>query len=143
MKVQVDRDGSTRSARTELRQQHRIVALAQVLSVPETPGATPLRPSATDKAVGLPADGTPFEALAGFVPFAQHLEIRSLGKELPLAGGSGPWLRAWVRLRAEVALPPLVQLAVLADAMPRRASPCLVPRCCSRRSSSPSTLPGR
>lgn len=118
LRVQVDRDGSTRSARTELHQQHRLVALAQVLSVPETPGAAPLHPTETDYAVGLPADGAPFEALAGFVPFGQHLEIRVLGKGLPLAGGTQPRLRGWVRLRPAAALPPLVQLAVLADALP-------------------------
>lgn len=116
--VQEDRGGSTRSLRAELSQSDRLVAVAQVLAVPVTAGAPPLHVTVGAEAVGSPADGKPFDGLAPFVPFAQHLEIRALGDDMPLAGGPHPRLQAWVRLRPAVSLPPLVQLAVLADALP-------------------------
>jgi acyl-CoA thioesterase len=117
VRVQVDRGGSTRSMRVEMHQRQRLVAVAQVLAVPTATGVPPLHGTATTEAVGVPADGVPFDALAAFVPFARHLEIRALGEDLPLAGGPDPRLQGWVRLRA-ASLPPLVQLAVLADALP-------------------------
>lgn len=37
-----------------------------------------------------PEDGSPFDALATFVPFGQHLDVHALGQTRPLARGGGP-----------------------------------------------------
>jgi len=51
------------------------------------------------------------------VPFAQHLEFRTADGTLPLAGGSEPRLRAWVRF-ADQRVAGDGDLVTLADALP-------------------------
>lgn len=123
-----DRTGATGSVRAELWQDDDLRVVAQVLtlardaspSIEPGPGASP----------STPEDGVPFELPTDFVPVGAQTEIRALGPERPLAGGPDPHLEAWVRVREH--LEPLVQLGVVADALPPslfavRRTPAVMP----------------
>lgn len=133
VQVQPDRKGLVSSFRVELHQQGKLVAVAQVLVVPPAHASvSPLHASAGVEDVGTPGNGVPFDDIADFPPFARHMEILALGSDVPLGRGPQARLQAWLRLRSKVALPPLVQLAVLADALPPSsfavlAAPVLLP----------------
>ena len=108
-----DRTGTAGSVRAELRQDDALCAVAQVLTLDR-----PASPVVERVPGDLPRveDGEPFELPRELVPIAEHLEIRALGPERPLAGGPDPRLHAWVRIHGQP--DPLVRLGVLLDALP-------------------------
>ena len=108
-----DRIGTTGSVRAELRQDDVLCAVAQVLMLDRPP--LPVAPPAW---AGVPtlADGVPFRLPRELVPIADHTELRALGPERPLGGGTEPRLHAWVRIADQP--DPLVRLGVLLDALP-------------------------
>ncbi|SDD41268.1 Acyl-CoA thioesterase [Geodermatophilus telluris] len=128
VEVVPDRTGTTGSVRATLSQEGRVRAVAQVLTLarPSSPvsEAVPPVPGPTVR------EGVPFALPRDFVPVAEHTEIRALGTSRPLAGGPEPRLHAWVRV--DGGLEPLVQLGVLADALPPalfavRTTPAVMP----------------
>lgn len=120
VELHTDRLGSTSSVRAEMWQSGVRRVVAQVLLVPAADAGAgrwfgPSR--STDELAG-PDDGEPLELPRDYVPVSQKYEIRALGRERPLGGGSCPRLAGWVRLREVDALDPLVQLGILVDALP-------------------------
>ena len=123
-----DRTSGTSSVRVELRQGGTLVALAQGLhvrarSATDSVGTRtyPGPGTAADLAAGTPGEGQPFAPPVEFVPVSQHLEMRMLDDRRPASGGE-PELNAWVRVRpASARWTPLVQLCLLADALPPSA----------------------
>lgn len=125
-----DRTAGTSSYRVELRQGGTLVAVAQGLHVRPRTGVdgTPTRTwpapgAAADLGAdtGTPGQGEPFAPPVDFVPVSQHLDMRMLDERRPASGGE-PELNAWVRVRPASALwTPLVQLCLLADALPPSA----------------------
>lgn len=119
--IRMDRLGATSSVHARAWQGESLRVVAQVLLTgPVADDATAPLPG-----VDLPAGFTGPEQAAvmelppDFVPFTRHLEFRAIGPGRPLAGGSEPRLAAWIRVRASAApAGPLVQLGVLADALP-------------------------
>lgn len=117
-----DRLGATSSVRANAFQGEALRVVAQVLLT--APGAVD-RPSTPLPGLDLPtgfvtpAGAEPLELPMDFVPFTRHLEFRAVGLGRPLAGGPEPRLTAWIRPRESADLAgPLVQLGVLADALP-------------------------
>ncbi|PRY47782.1 acyl-CoA thioesterase [Geodermatophilus tzadiensis] len=128
VEVAPDRAGTTGSVRATVSQEGRVRAVAQVLTL--------ARPASAVSEAVLPVagptvrEGVPFALPREFVPIADHTEIRALGASRPLAGGPEPRLHAWVRVDGD--LEPLVQLGVLADALPPalfavRTTPAVMP----------------
>ncbi len=125
-----DRTAGTSSYRVELRQGGTLVTVAQGLHVraragtDETPTQTYPAPGAAadlDADTGTPGQGEPFAPPVDFVPVSQHLDMRMLDERRPASGGE-PELNAWVRVRpASARWTPLVQLCLLADALPPSA----------------------
>jgi Thioesterase-like superfamily len=64
-----------------------------------------------------PQDNDMFVAPPSFVPILQHLEVRTVGPNLPYTGGADPELTAWVRLIEDDDPPDASRLAFLVDAL--------------------------
>ena len=143
-----DRTAGTSSYRVEVRQGGALVALAQGVSVrprsdedrgPTRTYGAPGAAADLAEPVGTPGAGEPFAPPVELVPVSQHLEMRMLDDRRPASGGE-PELNAWVRVRpASARWTPLVQLCLLADALPRPPSSCWRSPSGCRPSSSPST----
>ncbi|MCU1615033.1 MAG: TesB-like acyl-CoA thioesterase 1 [Frankiales bacterium] len=108
------------SAQTTLHQEDRR-ATAQVLLSPDAAGAEDLRtwPRTLPPAAELRQDPVVIPRLdlpTDVMPFAKHVDIRPLGDHLPLAGGSLPELRAWIRLTEPHPYSPALA-ALLLDAL--------------------------
>lgn len=125
-----DRTAGTSSYRVELRQAGALVAVAQGLHVRSRAGAdeapvqtypAPGAPADLAAHTGTPSEGQPFAPPVDFVPVSQHLEMRMLDDRRPASGGE-PELNAWIRVRPPSARwSPLVQLCLIADALPPSA----------------------
>lgn len=107
-------------------------ATAHVLLAPAGPGASAhIWPHGGTAPTGRPEDHERLVLPPGTMPFADHTEIRPVGPELPFGGGDLPVLRAWLRLRDEVAYGPHVALVLLDAVFPSlyavRADPVPIP----------------
>ena len=116
VELHADRLGATSSVRAELRQSGVRRVVAQVLLVTGTGSGTWF--TGPGEQFAGPDDGEPLELPADYVPVGQKYEIRALGRERPLGGGTRPRLTGWVRLREGAAVDPLVGLGVVVDALP-------------------------
>ncbi len=119
--VRINRLGATSSVHAEARQDGSVRALVQVLLTSAPDGDDPDPVADDDLPPGFtgPEEAEPLALPPDFVPFTRHLDFRVVGPGRPLAGGPEPRLTAWVRPRPDAALPgPLVQLGVVADALP-------------------------
>ena len=63
------------------------------------------------------ADCAPLDLPPAFVPFGQHVSVRTADGQLPLAGGPAPVLTAWVRPTIAATLD-AAALTFMADVMP-------------------------
>lgn len=121
--VRLNRLGSTSSVHAEAWQGGSLRALAQVLvtTAPDSGDDATSVVGGVDLPPGFvsPADAVPLALPLDFVPFTGHLEFRAVGPHRPLARGPEPRLTAWIRMRDSAGVAgPLVQLGVLADALP-------------------------
>lgn len=120
--VRVNRLGATSSVHAEAWQGGSLCAVTQALVTFARDGeAVPAHVPGTDLAPDFvaPDEAEPLALPTDFVPFTSHLEFRAVGPGRPLAGGLEPRLTAWIRLPdTTVVAGPLVQLGVIADALP-------------------------
>lgn len=120
--IRPDRLGSTSSVRAQAWQGDTLRVVAQVLLTAPAGTDVPTEPlPGLDLPPGFttPDGAEPMTLPLDFVPFTRHLEFRAVGPGRLLAGGPEPRLTAWIRARDSADLAgPLVQLGVLADALP-------------------------
>ncbi|SOD75059.1 acyl-CoA thioesterase [Jatrophihabitans sp. GAS493] len=112
--AELDRSGAMGSVRVEIHQRSRLSVVARVLTIRGAP-AIDRWPESPPSSVA-EGEGEPFLPPLDLVPVGQHMEVRAIGPNRPLGGGSVPELDAWVRLVDE--LDPLVQLGIVMDALP-------------------------